>query len=216
MGKTFPSVETATHEGLLAVGGSFEPSLLFEAYSEGIFPWPIEGVQEVLWFSPPKRGLLFLTEVHRSRSFEKFLRQTKWTVTFDQDFSGVIRGCYRFHGRRGGTWLRPDMIKAYENLHKEGHAHSAECRDENGTLIGGVYGVSIGGMFAAESMYHDQPNASKMALAKLLGHLQHQHVEWLDVQVVNQFTESFGARAIRRSEFMILLKQAIQRQALKF
>ena len=209
--QAFPPVESADEHGLLAVGGDLEVASLLLAYTSGIFPWPFNQ-RTLAWFSPPKRALIFLNEVHVSRSTRRALNKHKYTIKRNTNFSAVITACSK-KSRRGqrGTWITPAMIRAYGKLHEAGYAHSFESYRDN-TLVGGVYGVSIGGMFAAESMFYDEPAASKAALLSLFDHLKEQGVAWVDIQVINEFTESLGAKEIERNHYLALLQEALSKQ----
>ena len=204
----FPPVQNADKNGLLAIGGDLEVGSLLLAYRSGIFPWPFDE-ETLAWFSPPQRAILFFDNFHISRSLEKARNKTTFTFSIDGDFKGVMRHCAELknRSRQHGTWITPDVIESYYKLHKEGCAHSFECYDGE-ELVGGVYGVSIGKMFAAESMFYRRPNASKFALCNLIDYLKLQGATWIDVQVLNPFTQKLGAIDVPRREFMKLLKVA--------
>ena len=211
MSRFFPPVESATPEGIVAIGGALDTERLSDAYRNGIFPWPIEGIEETVWFCPPDRGVLFLSELKISKSLKTTLNHPSWEIRFNSDFESVIDECRRHHEERGGTWIRPEMRDAYLRLHQAGMAHSVECfRDSK--LVGGLYGISMGGYFAGESMFHHMKDASKVAFVALVNHLREKKCEWLDVQVLNPFTASLGARAISREEFLRMLKLALKRE----
>lgn len=209
----FPDPREATPDGVVAVGGEPRPEYLLEAYSRGIFPWPVEGYP-LLWFSPPERGVLFFSEMHVPRSLARERRRTKLRITVDQAFGRVIEGCAgikRVH--EDGTWITPAMIRGYREMHALGHAHSVEAWDGD-ELVGGIYGVDAGGAFAGESMFRIRPNASKLALLHLVDHLRERGLEWLDVQTTTPHLESLGARLIPRDEFLELLA-ATRKRGLK-
>ena len=162
----FPPAETADGEGLLALGADLAPGTLLAAYRAGIFPMPLTGVREMAWFSPDPRGIVPLDErFRRPRSLRRSLR--RFTVTVDTAFEAVIDGCA--DPRRPGGWITPAIHHAYTSLHGLGWAHSIEVWDADGELAGGLYGVEIGGLFAAESKFHVRTDASKVALATLAG-----------------------------------------------
>ena len=213
----FPPVETADEHGLLAVGGDLEVDSLLLAYSSGIFPWPFDRHYPA-WFSPPERAVLFLKEFDISRSLQKKQKQAPYSFSFDSDFESVIRHCAKSAFRKGqsGTWITPAMIKAYVKLHICGHAHSVEAWDDKGKLAGGLYGVSIGRMFAGESMFYLKPDASKLAFAFLVEHLRGRKVEWIDCQVINPLTKSFGAREIPRKEYLKMLAVVVKSKCRMF
>jgi leucyl/phenylalanyl-tRNA--protein transferase len=197
----------STPEGLVAVGGNLEVPALREAYRNGIFPWPQEGLP-MLWFSPDPRGILDFENLHISRSLKKWDRQhSHWTYTVNQAFPQVIRQC-RLQKREGqaGTWILPEMEAAYLKLFDEGQILSLEVW-ESERLIGGIYGVvSISEkgqlFFSGESMFHHLANASKMAFWRLVQHLQSHGHSWMDMQMLTEVTRSFGGNYISRDEFL--------------
>jgi leucyl/phenylalanyl-tRNA--protein transferase len=195
----FPSTDLADEDGLLCFGGRLDVPTLVDAYSHGIFPWPSSDRTPVPWFSPPMRGILRFEELHVQRRLAQFIRNMKWTTTVNQNFAGVIRGCAS-QKRRGGTWITQGMIDAYVKLHEAGFALSVEVWDVE-RLVGGIYGVLCGGVFSAESMFHAEDNASKVALVRLVEHLQSLGHAWMDIQMVTETTEKFGAREVGREEF---------------
>lgn len=207
----FPPLSEADENGLLAVGGDLEPESLLLAYSSGIFPWPINS-KILAWFSPPQRALLFLNEFHVSRSLAKEQKKTCYSFAVDRNFEKVIELCAAAKNRSqqsgAGTWITKEMRRAYLELHRLGFAHSVECY-KDGRLIGGLYGVAIGKMFAGESMFHTESNGSKLSLAYLVEHLRKQKVAWIDCQVSTPFLRSMGAREVPRDEFVKLLRTAL-------
>lgn len=207
----FPDPEMANEDGLLALGGNLEPSTLRLAYQSGIFPWPIPNLP-LPWFSPDPRAILELKDFHVSRSFRKLLKQEKFKCTLDQNFREVIESCAHIPRKRshGKSWITKDMIEAYTELHTLGDTHSVEVWLE-GNCVGGIYGVDCGGVFAAESMFHKVDNASKVALHFLVTHLKENGSDWMDLQVLNPHTRSFGGKEVRRSDFLKRLK-ATQRK----
>jgi leucyl/phenylalanyl-tRNA--protein transferase len=201
----FPPVTDADEDGLLAFGGDLEVESLLQAYRSGIFPWPID--KNVLaWFSPPQRAVLFLDELHISHSLKKEARDPAWKFSMNSHFEQVIELCAKAKNRKKqrGTWITPQMIAAYKELYRAGYAFSAESL-YNEVLAGGIYGTCIDGNYAGESMFYNQPNASKLALVFLISQLKSMGVMWIDFQVLNPFTESLGAREIERDEFLKLL-----------
>lgn len=198
----FPPVESATEDGLVAVGGDLEIDTLVAAYRQGIFPWPISVEFPLAWFSPHPRGVLDFDELHIPKSFNKFLKKNSFLVTFNQNFSEVILSCAR--ARRKGqrdTWITPDIIKAYNHLFNSGLAYSVEVwRNKN--LVGGLYGVCMGDFFSGESMFMKEDNASKFALYSLIELLRSKDINWLDTQMVTPVVESFGGKHIPRKEFI--------------
>jgi leucyl/phenylalanyl-tRNA--protein transferase len=201
----FPPVEECDEYGLLAMGGNLSPEILLDAYSHGIFPWPKSEFGPILWWSPDPRGILELDRVHFSRRLLRTCRSNKFTVTFDADFSQVIRNCAAAHD---STWITQQMIDGYIRLHQAGFAHSVETRN-GGQLVGGVYGVAIRGLFAAESMFHTMTDASKVALVFLVEHLRRKDFRLLDIQMVTAHTKQFGAKEISRNEYLNRLDMAL-------
>jgi leucyl/phenylalanyl-tRNA---protein transferase len=205
----FPPADSADEYGLVAIGGDLSPEWLLDAYRHGLFPWPLlEGIDEPQWWSPEPRAIFELDSFHISRRLAQTLRGGKFKVTSDRDFTGVIRGCSTAGDRRGKTWLTSDMIDAYENLHRLGHAHSVETW-LGGELAGGVYGVAIGRFFAAESMFYRKRDASKVALAHLVRHLIARGCLLLDIQQLTPHTASLGAIEISRRQYLRRLAVAI-------
>jgi leucyl/phenylalanyl-tRNA--protein transferase len=205
----FPPAANSTPEGLVAIGGELEPEWLLDAYRHGIFPWPMDEEEQMLWWSPDPRAILPLAGMHRSRRLERTLRSQKFEVTCDQDFAAVIAGCATGPGREEGTWLSEEMIAAYCQLHTLGHAHSIEVWHE-GKLAGGTYGVALGGLFAAESMFTRVRDASKVALAHLVAHLGARGYQLLDVQQWTPHTGSLGVIEIPRDEYLERLAVAVE------
>lgn len=197
----FPDPSTADEQGLVAIGGDLHPETLLLAYRSGIFPWPVEDLP-MLWFSPPQRALLQFDELHLSRSLRRALRQSSFVLTFDRAFERVIRACADVpRPGQEGTWITPPMLKAYVGLHQLGIAHSVEAW--NGSeLVGGLYGVAVDGMFAAESMFYRLPNASKMALLHLVEHLRGCGLDWIDIQMMTPHMRRLGAVSIPRAQFL--------------
>lgn len=198
----FPDVEHALREpdGLLAAGGDLSPRRLLSAYRHGIFPWYSAG-QPILWWSPDPRTVLYPDELHVSRSLRKTLRKGEYEVRYDTAFNEVIRSCAAPRGDGQGTWLTEEMVEAYCLLHRLGHAHSAEawCKGE---LVGGLYGVAIGGVFFGESMFAHRPDASKVAFVHLVMRLKEAGYGLIDCQVASAHLARFGAVSIPRQRFI--------------
>jgi leucyl/phenylalanyl-tRNA--protein transferase len=195
-------------EGLVAVGGDLEPYRLLSAYAAGIFPW-FDDRSPILWWSPEPRAVLSLQTLHISRSLRRSLQQAKFKVRVDQDFTGVIDGC---SDRMEGTWITTEMRSAYVALHHSGHAHSFEVLCEN-RLVGGLYGVQLGGLFAAESMFHRATNASKIALVCAVTSLFAGGCSLFDVQFLTPHLASLGATLMPRRQYLeavaVATKQAV-------
>jgi leucyl/phenylalanyl-tRNA--protein transferase len=194
---TFPSPRDAPAIGVLGAGADLEPGTILAAYREGIFPWPDERGR-LLWWSPDPRAVIPLDGFHESRSLRRRRRQGRYTVSRDTAFAEVMRGCATTHGP---TWITTGMRTGYVRLHQLGWAHSVEVwRD--GVLAGGVYGVAVGGLFAAESMFHTGRDASKVALAALVEHLTGRGFVLLDVQLSTPHLASLGAIEIPRDDYL--------------
>jgi leucyl/phenylalanyl-tRNA--protein transferase len=207
----FPPPELAHESGLLAVGGRIDPDWLLEAYRRGIFPWPSEEVEPMLWFSPDPRCVLHPDAIHVSRRLARTLRSGRFELRCDTAFEAVMRACAAA-SRPGqdGTWISEEMVAAYGGLHDMGHAHSVEAwRD--GRLVGGIYGVALGGAFFGESMFHHERDASKAALVGLARRLERWGFALLDCQVETDHLLRMGARSIPRERFLAELEEALSR-----
>ncbi len=203
----FPKKLTPNEDGIIAIGGSMAPDVLIEAYSRGIFPWPHDDYP-LLWFYPLERGILFFNKFHISKSMKKFLKKCPWTITWDKDFSAVIKNCAKIpRPNQKGTWINDEVLQSYIEFHKKGYAHSIEVW-EGDSLVGGVYGVFVNNIFSAESMFYLKSNASKVALYYLIQKLKSLNLEWIDVQMVTEITEQFGAEYISHLEYSKLLKRS--------
>lgn len=192
------------------VGGSLSAEWLCEAYRRGIFPWPIPAPRGKIlaWFSPDPRAILELDQFYVSRRLRRRLRRQEFRVTFDQDFLGVITGCAAPRRSEGGTWITPEMIVAYRRLHELNVAHSVEVW-QNDHLVGGLYGVAIGGMFSGESMFHRCRDASKVALVHLVQHLKEREYQLFDIQQSSPHMTAMGATEIRREQFLRRLRRIV-------
>jgi leucyl/phenylalanyl-tRNA--protein transferase len=200
----FPPVDEATDDGLLAIGGDLSAERLLLAYRNGIFPWFEEGLP-VLWWSPDPRAILELDQFHLTRRLRRTIRQNKFRITIDQCFEQVMRGCAE---RAEGTWITQSMLQAYSELHGMGYAHSVEAWVGN-ELAGGIYGVSLGGFFAGESMFYYRRDASKVALVHLVEQLRKQGYVLFDLQILNDHTSGLGATEISRAEYLRRLARAV-------
>jgi len=205
----FPDPRRADGHGLVAVGGDLSVERLRLAYRSGIFPWTVHPVS---WWSPDPRGIFDLERFHVPRSLAKFLRKQPFKVTVDQAFREVMQACAQPAPGRTGVWITPEFIAAYSRLHRAGDAHSVECwlGEE---LVGGIYGVSLGGLFAGESMFHRATNASKVALCHLVEHLRSRGFVLFDVQLITPATRQLGALEISREEYLRRLAAALQVRA---
>jgi leucyl/phenylalanyl-tRNA--protein transferase len=191
--------------GLVAVGGDLAVPRLLLAYRSGIFPWT---THPITWWSPDPRAILELDRVHVSRSLARELRRERFVLTRDRAFSDVMQGCAARVPGRPETWISPEFVKAYTVLHTAGHAHSVECWLD-GSLVGGVYGVQIGGFFAGESMFHRVSNASKVALCHLTDHLRTRGFSLFDIQMATPVTTQLGAVLLPRSAYLERLNDAV-------
>ncbi len=207
----FPDPELAEEDGLLGVGGDLSPARLLLAYASGIFPWFSKG-EPIMWWSPDPRCVLRPEKLKISTSLRQALKKKNCEIRFDTCFKDVIRHCSaaKRKGQRG-TWITKEMVDAYILLHELGYAHSTEVFMD-GELAGGLYGVSIGGMYSGESMFHLRPEASKIALYHLVERLRERKFPLIDCQVTNQHLLSLGAEEMPRKEF---LKQLIKNREKK-
>ena len=194
----FPDPRRGDDEGLVAIGGDLSVTRLRAAYTAGIFPWYNDGFP-VLWWSPNPRAILPAEELHVSRSLRRRLAQKDYVLTWNLAFSDVILACGQ--GRQGGTWIVPEMRRAYQKLHHEGHAHSLEIWQEN-RLVGGLYGVQCGALFAAESMFHRMTDASKIAVVAASRSLHRAGIRVFDVQFATSHLRSLGVREIARDDYL--------------
>lgn len=207
--RKFPPVSSADEHGLLMVGGQLSPDWLVEAYEHGIFPWPIvDGGREILaWWSPDPRAILELDQLRVSRRLQRRLNRGEFELSIDRDFAGVIAGCAEPRKSEGGVWLTPTLMRAYLELHRHGHAHSIEVW-QAGELVGGAYGVALGGFFAGESMFHRRRDASKAALYFLVQHLRGCGFRLFDIQMRTAHMMRLGATEISRERFLQRLNVA--------
>lgn len=203
----FPDIHQALSEpdGLLAAGGDLSIERLLAAYSQGIFPWFDDG-QPILWWSPNPRCVIRPSELHVSKRLRQSARQSSLSLSFNQAFGDVVRACAAKRESQQGTWITPDMMTAYEQLHGDGWAHSIEVWDA-GQLVGGVYGLVIGKVFFGESMFSAATNASKYALLGLSQQMLNNDLRLLDCQVVSEHLLTLGACAISRADFAGILRQ---------
>lgn len=205
----FPDPEATDDQGLLAVGGDLGAARLLAAYRAGIFPWFSPG-EPILWWCPPLRSCLAPGAVHVSRSLAKVLRQGRFEIRLDTAFAEVVRACAKApRPGQAGTWITPAMQRAYLELHHLGHAHSVEAW-RGGRLVGGLYGLALGGAFFGESMFSKEPDASKACFAELGRRLAEAGFTLLDCQVENPHTSSLGAEVLPRAAFLARLEAALE------
>jgi len=194
----FPDPTPFDNEGLLAIGGDLSPERLLAAYEHGIFPWYDEGLPP-MWWSPNPRAIMNAERLHVSRSLQRVHKSGRFTVSYDRAFRDVMLECGR--ERESGTWILPEMLEAYSELHRLGHAHSVEVW-QGERLVGGLYGVQRGSLFAAESMFHRERDASKVALTSVVLRLFDGGFTLFDVQFLTPHLESLGAFEIPRAEYL--------------
>ena len=198
----FPDSADAEPDGLLAVGGDLSVDRLLLAYKNGIFPWYSQ--RPILWFNPDPRMVLFLDNFKISKSLQKTVNKQIFNVTFNQCFKDVITACQKAH-RHKGTWITSEIIEAYIRLHKIGIASSVEVWQEN-RLVGGIYGLSMNGVFCGESMFHSLPDASKAGMVYLVDKLRQCGYVCIDAQVHSEHMARFGAACISRDRYLKILK----------
>lgn len=201
----FPDPSLADAEGLVAVGGDLSAARLQAAYRCGIFPW---SVHPITWWSPDPRGIIEPDQLHVSSSLAKALRKKPYEITMNHAFREVMQACAVPDVKRPGTWITEEFITAYTRLHDRGFAHSVECW-RNGELVGGIYGVAVGGLFAGESMFHRADNASKVAIYYLVQRLRERNFLLFDIQMVTAATQPLGAKVISRQEYLQRLTVAV-------
>lgn len=194
-------------DGLIYIGGSLSTDTLVQAYSLGIFPWPLEEIYPLFWFCPEPRGVLDFNDLHVPRSLARLRNKGLYRYTFNQAFNRVIEECAR-QPRPGqeGTWIVPSLLPAYAEFHRQGYAHSIEVwRGEE--LVGGLYGVYVKGVFSGESMFHHEPNTSKLALVEMAAKLRSLGLLWMDIQMLTPVTELMGGHYVSRRDFLLRLRE---------
>jgi len=208
----FPSPNSASEEGLVAVGGEITTKRVLSAYRQGIFPWYSED-QPVLWWSPEPRAILYPDGIKISRSLKKTLRHSKFSITADTAFSEVIKACAgpRTQSPSGGTWITAEMMDTYNRLHQLGYGHSIEVWDEE-KLVGGLYGLSLGSAFFGESMFSHKTDASKLALVYLAKFSKSSGIDFIDCQLPTNHLTSMGAINVSRKEYLRILETALKNQ----
>ena len=204
----FPPPEHFGEDGLVAIGGDLSAARLLLAYERGIFPWSAPE-DPLLWWSPDPRAVVKPEDVKVSKSMRNVLNQSLYTVTFDEDFRGVMQGCA--DRPEEVTCITEDFIEAYLTLHDLGFAHSVEAWDGDGALVGGLYGVSLGSCFFGESMFARASNASKVAFITLAKELEQWQFDCIDCQIMNPHLESLGAGHLPRADFLDLLERSLQK-----
>lgn len=202
---SFPHPELAEKDGLLAVGGDLSVERLLLGYCNGIFPWYNPG-EEIIWWCPRERFLIFPAEIHVSRSMKKYIKKHRIEIRLNRDFQDTMHRCRVKRENGEGTWIGDDMEAAYLALHKEGFAASVEAY-EDGELSGGLYGVVIGKCFFGESMFSEKKNGSKTALIGLSGVLRDNNFYFIDCQFYTEHLESMGGRYVEWDEYVRMLKE---------
>lgn len=209
----FPDRKEMPESDVVVWGGELTVSNLMNAYRRGIFPWPYDPEDPIPWCSPDPRAILRFQDFHVPKSLRRILSKNPYKITVDRAFPQVIRACARIRRRPElGTWIFPEMIRAYERLHRAGAAHSVEVWNAAGELVGGLYGVSVDGLFSGESMFHRESNTSKIAVVYLVEHLMARGLDWIDIQELSPHFERFGARTVSRADFLRLLEATRQRK----
>lgn len=206
----FPPAEKAWDEpnGLIAFGGDLSPTRLINAYQAGIFPW-FNQDEPIYWWCPDPRAVLFPEQLKISKSLRKSMRNYSnkgYQIKFDSDFSGVVKSCAAPRAQSSGTWISDDMHEAYCELYKRGIAHSVEVWNDEGKLVGGLYGVVSGGVFSGESMFSTERDVSKIAFAALAWHCQYWGFALIDCQIENSHLTSLGVTNIPRDQYLQILK----------
>jgi leucyl/phenylalanyl-tRNA--protein transferase len=203
----FPDPKQSDADGLLCFGGELCPEILLDAYYHGIFPWPHEGLP-LLWFSPKERGILDFKDLHIPKSLQKLRKKLAYRFTVNTAFRDVIQGCSRVP-RKGqkGTWITEDMVDAYCELYSLGYCISLECW-KDGRLVGGLYGVDIGGVFSGESMFGLESNVSKLCFIETVYYLQSLGRDWMDIQMITSVTKSLGGKYISQDEYLSRLAKS--------
>lgn len=211
----FPDPLQADDEGLVAVGGELSPEYLVAAYAQGVFPWFSEG-HPIMWWSPNPRLVLIPEEFKLRKSLRQVINSKKFSIKTDTNFDAVIENCSQIpRPDQDGTWITEDMKTAYRKMHQLGLAHSFETYNQNGDLVGGLYGISLGRAFFGESMFFTERDASKVALYHLVEFCKHHEFHFIDAQQSTGHMLSLGAREIERKSFLDMLDKSLQFPTLK-
>jgi leucyl/phenylalanyl-tRNA--protein transferase len=204
----FPTPFTDHPEGLVAISDFMNVDLLIDAYENGIFPWPMQNMKEIPWFSPNPRGVIFFKQFHLSKSLQKFIKKNKFEIRFNNNFENVLKLCSQYHKEKNkGTWLNKALIQNYTQLFHLGLCYSVEAYLEE-RLVGAIYGVKMNKYLSAESMFSLEDNAAKVCLYSLINHFKN-NSDWIDIQMVTPFTKSMGGEYISREDFFKLLKKSL-------
>jgi leucyl/phenylalanyl-tRNA---protein transferase len=201
----FPDPRNANEDGIVCIGGPLAVPVLVTAYYNGIFPWPHQGLP-LLWFSPPERGVLEFNNLHVGRTLKRSMKKYSLSFTLNKAFKKVMDECAKAP-RRGqlGTWITPEMKRAYSEMQEQGFALSLEAWDEN-KLVGGIYGVFVAGVFSAESMFGLKSDISKICVVEMVNYLRRLNLTWMDIQMVTSVSGSLGGTEISRDDFLLRLE----------
>ncbi len=200
----FPSPNSADRDGILAFGGDLNPKRIIQAYKNGIFPW-FESDDNLLWWSPDPRMILYPSKIKISKSLKSFIKKTPFKITFNSDFEEVINSCSNIKRlSQKGTWITPGLKESFIKLHEMGLAISVEVW-KNSQIVGGLYGLDLGDVFCGESMFSKFTNSSKVALVALASELKNNNYRFIDCQVPSEHLKSMGAEKISRNDFLNLL-----------
>ena len=207
---SFPAAVSALKdpEGLVAAGGDLSPKRVLRAYHEGIFPW-YEEDQPILWWSPNPRGILYPKDFIAHKRLLRTIKKKNWRISFDQSFIEVIKACAEPRSNSRGTWITSDMLSAYTHLHHLGHAHSIEVWNQDGLVVGGIYGVALGSIFFGESMFSRETDTSKVALLYLCAYLDSWGYKIIDTQLGSKHLTSLGGIEIPRDEYLYVLSKLV-------
>jgi leucyl/phenylalanyl-tRNA--protein transferase len=195
-------------QGVVHIGPGLELDKIKEAFHNGIFPWGAEGDKDIPWHCPIQRAIIDFSKVRVPRSLAKVIRSGRYSHTIDRDFENVMRGCRQPRKNQDwGSWISEEHLVQFTKLHRQGIAHSVETWDEDGSLVGGLFGMDAGGLFCGQSMFHTKSNASKCALLFLIDHLRSRGATWLDAQVMSPHIQKLGATETPRALFLYDLKE---------
>lgn len=206
----FPPATLADEDGIVAVGGDARPEMLLDAYTHGIFAWPPDSRSPLYWASPPWRAIFTWSSIHIPRRLRPLIKRGEFTITVDREFLAVVQACATVD--REETWITPQLMEGFVELHHLGFAHSLEVW-RAGKLAGGLFGVAIRGFFSAESMFHLASNASKVGVLFLLAHLKKRGYSLIDIQMLTPVTQALGAQVISRREYLRRLALSLDVEA---
>lgn len=199
--RSFPNPHLTFDEGIVDLSDDLRVERLLEAYSFGIFPWPHQDLPTI-WFCPGQRGVLDFKDFHVPRSLQKILSKNLFSFSFNRCFDFVMEACAKVpRPGQQGTWITDKLSKAYRAFHRAGYAHSLEVW-QGEELVGGLYGVYVAGVFSGESMFYVRPNASKVAIVKLVEFLKSEGLQWMDIQMVTPVLEQFGGKYLTKEQYL--------------